>query len=118
MRLVTNHSPLNAKFASIVPPAGSVILRSAQLFLPRLDHVIPRRDIVDLERTIVPRHCKVRMWNGADIRMHPAMDVAFHRDHDFRSGEFSAQWLVPSALAVIPFPVCLCEWVNVVCNRI
>src|SRR5262249_16412772 len=53
----------------------------AKLFVPGLDRVRPRRQIVQRELSVVLRHGEVRVIEHADVRVHPAVDVAFERHH-------------------------------------
>ena len=46
------------------------------------------------------------------------MDIAFHANHDFRLCEFARQEERRPPLAMIPLPVDLCHWMNIVCDRV
>src|SRR5580704_11525466 len=83
-------------------------------FLPGLDHVIARRHISYLESAIRPGHGEVRMLHNADVRAHPAMDIAFDPNHYFGPREPACEGLFSRSLAMVPFAIDLSQRVDIV----
>src|SRR5580704_10702102 len=87
-------------------------------FLPGLDHVIARRHISYLESAIRPGHGEIRMLHDADVRAHPAMDIAFDPNHHFGLDEPASNGRLSGSLAMVPFAIDLSERVDIVSHRI
>src|SRR5689334_3236212 len=66
---------------------GDRLFHRSILLVPALNDVGPWRQSFYCKRPVVSRHGEERMADHADIRAHPGVDVAFHRDHDFLAGE-------------------------------
>ena len=58
------------------------------------------------------------MIQNADKRMHPAMNVTFHPNHDFRLEESARDRRIARALTVIPFAIDFSHRVDVVRYRV
>lgn len=105
---------------------GSVLLRSdgdllflrSQLLLPYGEGVGSGREVADSEGTIVFRDGEIGMVEDADVGVHPAMDIALYRDHDFGLDELAIERSIAWALAVVPFAIDLGHRVNVVRDRV
>src|SRR5207249_12066859 len=57
------------------------------LFMPGLERIRTGRQTLDGEGAVVSGHRKERMIHNTDVRPHPGMYVALHRDHDFFASE-------------------------------
>ena len=62
---------------------GDILRLCTQLFVPRLDDVVARRQRADLECAAAVAHGEVRMIEHAHIGVHPAVHVALEGNHDF-----------------------------------
>ena len=54
------------------------------------------------------------MIQNSDKRVHPAMNVTFHPDHDFRFGESPRQGRIARSLTMVPFTIDFRHGMNVV----
>ena len=63
---------------------------------------VPGRHILDLERPILARHLKVRIRENGDVRLHPRMNVAFHRNTDLRVREHLIRRRASPGLRLVP----------------
>ena len=58
------------------------------------------------------------MIEYADKRVHPTVNVTFHRNHDLRLDKFARDGRIPRSLAVVPCAIDLGHGMNVVGHRI
>src|ERR1700737_4186964 len=54
--------------------------RRAELFVPSLDRVGPRRKVLQFEAAVLTCHGKIRMLEDGHIPSHPRVEIALHRD--------------------------------------
>src|SRR5262249_50739991 len=86
--------------------------------MPGLDNIIPRRHVGNLKLPRCPGNCKVGIVDNSYVGVHPTMNVAFYRNHDFLPGKFTHQWRVTRALAMVPLAVDLGKGMNIMGDRI
>src|ERR1044072_4095100 len=58
-----------------------------ELLMPGFDRVRPGRQTADREAAVGAGHGVERIGPNADVRVHPAVHVAFELDHHFGRGE-------------------------------
>ena len=97
---------------------GHMLFLRSQFLVPRFYNVIAGRQIADLEGAVICGDGEVRIVNDSDKGVHPGMDVALHRDHDLWFNKFAQNGRIARPLTVVPFPVDLGEWMNVMRDRI
>src|SRR3984957_9465341 len=95
-----------------------LLLLCPELFLPYSNGISARRQIADGERTIVFGNGKVRVTQNPDERMHPAVDVTFHPNHDFRLEKLARDRRISGALAVIPLAIHFSHWMDIMGYRV
>src|SRR5580692_10142962 len=88
-------------------------LLCAEIFLPYADGISTGRQVSDGIFAVFGRHCEIGVVHNPYVSVHPAMNVAFHSNHDFRLDELSLQRRVSSTLTMVPFPVDLGHGMNV-----
>src|ERR1035438_1961887 len=93
---------------------GDRLFHRSVLFVPGLNHVGPRRKPLNCKRSVVARHGEEGVSDYADVRAHPGVYVALHRDHDLLAGEALGQRRLSRRLRLVPIWVDLRLWVDVV----
>ena len=99
-------------------PIGHALRHRAALLVPRFNRVRARRQPLDIELAFVVGHREERVIEHADIRVHPAVDVALERHHHFFRGEGVVHLHPLDRLAVVELGVGFRHRVNVVQRRI
>src|SRR5277367_3454541 len=66
---------------------GYGLVLRAVFFLPRFDGVGAGRQVLQLERAVLGGDRVVGILEHEDVALHPGMDVALHRDGQFRARE-------------------------------
>src|ERR1019366_10411087 len=74
---------------------GDRLFHLSVLFVYGFNYVGPRRKPFYCKRSVVARHGEEGVSDYANVRAHPGMDVALHRDHDLLAGESLGQGRLP-----------------------
>ena len=85
-----------------------------QLFVHEGQGVIARGQALNFELAVRPSDRVERIFHDVDEHSHPRVLVAFHRQHDFFTGEALFQGRGFRGLGLIPFAVVLGSGMNVV----
>src|ERR1035437_4478479 len=93
---------------------GDRLFHLSVLFVHGFNYVGPRRQPLNCKRSVVARHGEEGMSDHADVRAHPGMYVALHRDHDLLAIEALGQGRLSRRLRLVPIGVHLRLWVDVV----
>src|SRR5579859_226985 len=97
---------------------GDLPLLGSKIFLPESKGIRARRQVLYRVTAVFVRNCKIRIVYDSDKGMHPAMNIAFHANHDFWFKELPDHWRIARALTMVPFPVDLGHWMNVMSHRV
>src|SRR5437868_3777930 len=86
--------------------------------MPRNHCVLARRYTLDREAAVFRCHCKEWMLGYSNVRLHPRMLIALHRNQNFSARKFVRQRRRAVRLRLVPIGIVLWREVNVVCRRI
>src|ERR1022692_359209 len=93
---------------------GDRLFHLSVLFVYGFNYVGPRRKPLYCKRSVVARHGEEGVSDYSNVRAHPGMHVALHRDHYFLAGESLGQGRLPRRLRLVPVGVDLRLRVDVV----
>src|ERR1039458_253824 len=93
---------------------GDRLFHLSVLFVYGFNYVGPRRKPFYCKRSVVARDGEEGVSDHANVRAHPRVHVALHRDHDLLAGEAFVQGRLPRRLRLVPIGVHLRLWVDVV----
>src|ERR1035438_1077616 len=96
---------------------GDRLFHLSILFVHGFNYVGPWRKPFYCKRSVVARHGEEGVSDYANVRAHPGVHVALHRDHDLLASEALGQGRLPRRLRLVPIGVHLRLWVDVVVGR-
>src|ERR1019366_1705184 len=93
---------------------GDRLFHLSVLFVHGFNYVGPRRKPLYCKRSVVARHGEEGVSDHANVRAHPGVYVALHRDHDLLPVEALGQGRLSRRLRLVPIGVHLRLRVDVV----